>query len=42
MNKYLRDPAVAQQEALAKLASLAESLPALMAAAGLHTSQRKR
>lgn len=34
-DKYLRDPAVAQQEALAKLASLAESLPALMAAAGL-------
>lgn len=41
-DKYLRDPAVAQQEALAKLASLAEVLPALMAAAGLHTSQRKR
>lgn len=41
-DKYLRDPAVAQQEALAKLASLAEVLPALMAAAGLHTGQRKR
>lgn len=33
--KYLRDPAVTQQEALSKLASLAELLPGLMAAAGL-------
>ncbi|MGA0588822.1 hypothetical protein ACO2Q2_17110 [Dyella sp. KRB-257] len=41
-DKYLRDPAVAQQEALAKLASLAEVLPALMAAAGLQTSGKKR
>lgn len=41
-DKYLRDPAVAQQEALAKLASLAEVLPALMAAAGLQTASRKR
>ena len=41
-DKYLRDPAVAQQEALAKLASLAEVLPALMAAAGLPTAGKKR
>ncbi|AOH37549.2 hypothetical protein BGP89_11290 [Luteimonas sp. JM171] len=33
--KYLRDPAVTQQEALSKLASLADLLPGLMAAAGL-------
>jgi len=42
VDKYLRDPAVAQQEALAKLASLAESLPALMAAAGLGSSPKGR
>lgn len=36
-DKYLHDPAVLQQEALAKLATLAEQLPALMAAAGLAT-----
>jgi hypothetical protein len=41
-DKYLRDPAVAQQEALAKLASLAESLPALMAAAGLPVAAKGR
>ena len=40
-DKYLRDPAVAQQEALAKLASLAEALPGLMAAAGLTTAKGK-
>ena len=34
-DKYLRDPSVTQQEALAKLAGLAETLPALLAAAGL-------
>lgn len=33
--KYLRDPAAMQQEAMTKLASIAESLPGLMAAAGL-------
>ena len=33
--KYLRDPLVAQQETLAKLASIAEVIPGLMAAAGL-------
>lgn len=41
-DKYLRDPAVAQQEALAKLAALAESLPALMAAAGLQGASKGR
>jgi hypothetical protein len=41
-DKYLRDPAVAQQEALAKLASLAEVLPALMAAAGLQPAGKRR
>lgn len=35
VDKYLRDPAVSQQEALAKLAALADVLPSLMAAAGL-------
>ena len=35
VDKYLRDPALAQQEAMAKLAGLAETLPALLAAAGL-------
>lgn len=34
VDKYLRDPTIAQKEALAKLAGLAESLPALLAAAG--------
>lgn len=34
-DKYLRDPAVSQQEALAKIAAIADVLPALMAAAGL-------
>lgn len=35
VDKYLRDPALVQQEAMAKLAGLAETLPALLAAAGL-------
>lgn len=34
-DKYLRDPAATQQEAMAKLARIADALPALMAAAGL-------
>ena len=42
IDKYLRDPALAQQEALAKLAGLAESLPALLAAAGLQKPARGR
>lgn len=41
-DKYLRDPAVTQQEALAKLASLAEVIPGLMAAAGLHVAPVRR
>lgn len=39
--KFLRDPKVAQQEALQRLATIAESLPALMAAAGLNKAARK-
>ena len=35
VDKYLRDPSVTQAEAMASLAALADSLPALMAAAGL-------
>ncbi|UGB46969.1 hypothetical protein LQ772_06670 [Frateuria edaphi] len=42
VDKYLRDPAVAQQEALAKLASLAEVIPGLMAAAGLQVASTRR
>lgn len=41
VDKYLRDPALAQQEALAKLAGLAETLPALLAAAGLQAKGRR-
>lgn len=41
-DKYLRDPDIARQEALAKLAVFAESLPALMAAAGLAETPTKR
>ena len=41
-DKYLRDPGIAQQEALAKLASLAETLPALMAAAGMQVTPARR
>lgn len=40
IDKYLRDPAVAQAEAMANLAALAESLPALLAAAGLGKAKR--
>lgn len=40
IDKYLRDPGVAQQEALAKLAAFADQLPALMAAAGLSKGKR--
>lgn len=43
VDKYLRDPTASQQEAMAKLAALADSLPALMAAAGLgHAPKRGR
>jgi hypothetical protein len=40
VDKYLQDPGVLQAEALAKLATLAEQLPALMAAAGLATQAK--
>lgn len=38
--KYLRDPVAAQQEAIAKLAHLAEQLPAMLSAAGLTKGKR--
>lgn len=41
LDKFVRDPNVRQQEALDKLAALADALPALMAAAGLKTSTRR-
>lgn len=41
IDKYLRDPAVAQQEALAKLAQLADMLPGLMSAAGLGQAPKR-
>lgn len=40
IDKFLRDPAVTQQEAMARLASFADTLPALMVQAGL-TAARK-
>lgn len=40
VDKYLRDPAAVQQEALAKLVSIAEALPAMIAAAGLNKRGR--
>lgn len=36
LDRFARDPDVAQQEALARLAQLADALPALLAAAGLN------
>lgn len=33
--KYMRDPVILQQEAMAQLAKLAEAIPNLMAAAGI-------
>lgn len=42
VDKYLRDPAASQQEALAKLASLADLLPGLVAAAGLQLGKKGR
>jgi hypothetical protein len=41
VDKYLHDPAVAQQEALAKLAVITEMLPGLLAAAGVTPQQGK-
>jgi hypothetical protein len=40
-DKYLRDPAVTQQEALARIAAIADVLPALMAAAGLDNAPKR-
>lgn len=41
VDKYLHDPLVAQQEALAKLAAIGDMLPGLLAAAGVHSAQGK-
>lgn len=41
LDKFVRDSGVRQQEALDKLAALADALPALMAAAGLKTSTKR-
>lgn len=41
IDNFLRDPALSQQEALARLASFADMMPALMSAAGL-TQGKKR
>lgn len=41
VDKYLRDPSVTQAEAMASLAALAQSLPAMLAAAGLGQGKRK-
>lgn len=41
VDKHLRDPQAQQAEALARLAALAESLPALLAAAGVSSPRRK-
>jgi hypothetical protein len=40
--EFMRDPAAAQQEALARLAILADSLPGLMAAAGVIPSVQQK
>lgn len=42
LDRYARDPEVAQAEALANLADLAKTLPALLAAAGLTTGGRRK
>lgn len=41
LDRFARDPDVAQQEALARLAALADALPALLAAAGLDGKRRR-
>lgn len=41
LDRFARDPDVAQQEALARLAQLADALPALLAAAGLNKTRRR-
>lgn len=40
VDKYLRDPAVAQQEALARIADLIREFPALAHAAGLNQAHK--
>ena len=40
VDKYLRDPQAQQQDALARLASLADQLPALLSAARLSKGKR--
>jgi hypothetical protein len=40
VDKFLRDPQAQQQEALARLATLADQLPALLSAAGLSKGKR--
>lgn len=40
--KFLRDPAVVQQEALSRLVGLADQLPGLLEAAGLQKKGRAR
>lgn len=40
VDKYLRDPQAQQQDALARLASIADQLPALLSAAGLSKGKR--
>lgn len=40
VDKFCRDPAAQQLEAMAKLAALAEQLPAMLAAAGLQPKKR--
>jgi hypothetical protein len=40
--KFMRDASVVQQEALQRIAAIAETLPGLMAAAGLQPKRRGR
>lgn len=40
LDKFVRDPRATQGEALAKLAAIADTLPALLAAAGLSKAKR--
>lgn len=42
VDKYLQDPAVVQQENLARLAVIAEQLPGLLAALGLSTGPTRK
>jgi hypothetical protein len=42
VDKYLHDPGIAQQEALAKLAAIGDMLPGLLAAAGVQQAPPQR